>query len=433
MEQNEAPLQFNVDHISPNFCKTTVTVPAQIVDRVYDEAVRAQKKSVNPHGFHHDKVPLEYVKKNFETNIHSHLEEFLFKYFVLGFLYRKIREIQLNAAGDPRLTDIYIRSGQDAAFNFDISLFERIEFQNWKYYPFRAPKRKNYKDLDRQASDFMREERKKRKEYAKLSVNIGDWVSFDIWLVDGEEKSVFGKYKENLWLKIGNEEADKDLQKLFTGKKLGATFYTSDDYIQEYFGSQIGFNYTFGIKIKDILPQAYFCFDNFKRQFRIKTKKESLRRLIEVFSFRNDISQRQAMVQEAFNLMLSKYEFEVPNYLVLRQQKCVLQDIQKNPDYHVYKNEKSFVDTIRKLSEKQIKEIILIDQLASKEKMKLTSEDIASYLNLTKRPRMKEFIYFKMPDTKFQGQETPICSELIKQQCIREKTLNYMIYNFTRK
>ena len=433
MEQNEAPLQFNVDQISPIFCKATITIPSQIVDLAYEEAVVAQKKSVNPYGFHHDDVPLEYVKKNFEANIHSHLEEFLFKYFVLGFLYRQIRETKLNIAGDPRITSIHIRPHEDAVFTFDISLFDKIEFQNWKYYPFKAPKRKNYKDLDRQAADFMRIEKKNRKEYADLAIDIGDWVSFDIWLVDDDKKSIFGKYRENLWLKIGNEEADRDLQKLFLKKKLGETFYTSDDYIQEYFGPQIGSNYNFGIKIKDILPKAYFCFKNFKRQFRIKTKKESLRRLIEVFSFRNDISQRQAMVQEAFSLMFSKYEFDVPNYLVLRQKKCVLQDIQKNPDYHVYKNEKSFVDNIRKLSEKQIKEIILIDQLSNKEKMKLTPDDIASYLNLTKRPRMKEFLYFKMPDTKFQGQETPICSELIKQQCIREKTLNYMIYNFTRK
>jgi len=434
MEQKKGvPLQFNIEQISPNFCKAIVTVPAEIVDLIYRQAILAQKKSVNPYGFHHDKVPLEYVKKNFETNIRNHLKEFLFKYFVLGFLYQQIRETRLNNAGDPRLTEIQIEPGQDAIFNFDISLFKKIEFQNWKYYPFRAPKRKNYKDLDRQAADFMRNERKNRKEYTDLFADVGDWVSFDVWLVNEEKEPIFAQHKENLWLKIGNEEADKDMQKLFLGKKLDATFYAADDNIQEYFGSQVGSSYTFGIKITDILPKAYFCFESFKRQFRIKTKKEALKRLIEVFSFRNDISQRHAMVQEAFNLMLSKYELTVPNYLVLRQQKSVLQDIQKNPDYHVYKNEKSFVENIRKLSEKQIKEIILIDQLASKEKMKITPEDIASYLNLTKRPRMNEFIYFKIPETKFQGQEIPICTELIKQQCAREKTLNYMIYNFTRK
>ena len=175
------------------------------------------------------------------------------------------------------------------------------------------------------------------------------------------------------------------------------------------------------------------AFENFKRQFRLKTKKESLRTLIEVFSFRNDISQRQAMVEEAFKLMFSKYEIIIPSHLILRQQKKVLEAIKKNPDYQVYKNEKKFEENIKNLSEKQIKEIILIDQLATKEKVKITQDDIASYLNLTKRPRMKEFIYFKLPETKFEGQETPVSSEIVTLQCRREKTLNYMIYNFTRK
>ena len=171
MEQKEESLQFNIDYISPNFCKAIVTVPSKIVEKIYEEAVAAQKKSARPYGFHHDKVPLDYVKKNFESNIRSHLEEFLFKYFVLSFLYQQIREIHLNAAGDPRLTNIYVKPGEDAIFNFDISLFKQIEFQNWKYYPFRAPKRKNYKDLDRQAADFMRIERKKRKEYSEITAS----------------------------------------------------------------------------------------------------------------------------------------------------------------------------------------------------------------------------------------------------------------------
>ncbi|MFC1842178.1 trigger factor [Candidatus Dependentiae bacterium] len=434
MEQREKKtLKFEIDQISPSFCKTTITVPHSIVDVSYVQAINAQKKSVRPYGFHHDNVPEGYIKQNFENNIKNHLQEFLFKHFVLSFLYNQIRETKLNIAGDPRLTSIHINNNEDAIFDFDISLFPKIEFQNWKYYPFRAPKRKKYKDLDRQAIEFMREERHNKKEYNQSAIQTGDWVSFDAWLANHEKKAIFGRHKENLWVRIGNEEADREMQQLFVGKKIGALFYTNEDVVQEYFGTQIGSNYNFGVKIKDVLPNAYFCFDQFKRQFRLKTKKESLKRLIEVFSFRNDISQRQATVEEAFNLMFSKYKIEIPNYLILRQQKKVLADIRKNPDYHVYKNQKEFDNHIRNLAEKQIKEIILIDQLASKEKVKVTHEDMASYLNLTKRPRMKEFIYFKMPETKIDCQETPVSSELITQQCLREKTLNYIIYNFTRK
>ena len=78
-------------------------------------------------------------------------------------------------------------------------------------------------------------------------------------IADENNKAIFGKHKENLWVKIGNEEADKEFQNLFVNKKLGALFYSQQDPIQEYFGTQIGSNYNFGVKIKNILPSEYFC------------------------------------------------------------------------------------------------------------------------------------------------------------------------------
>jgi FKBP-type peptidyl-prolyl cis-trans isomerase (trigger factor) len=433
VKQKEVSLGFEVNQVSPTFGTITITIPASIVTAAYNEAVKAQAKSIKTYGFHHDTTPYEYVKQNFEKNIKSYLEEFLFKHFVLNFLYSQIRETRLNVAGDPRITEINIQENEDAKFIFDVSLFPKIEFQNWKYYAFKAPKRKNYKDLDRQAIDFIKEEKNNKKELSKNTVHTSDWVFFDLWIVDQENNPIFGKHKESLWIKIGEEEADREAQNLFLSKKIGDIFYTQDDVIQEYFGTTIGSNYTFGIQIRDVIHNSYFCFEQFKKHFRLKTKKELANQLVEIFSYRNDISQRQATVEETFKLMFSKYEIEIPNYLTLRQQKNVLSEIQKNPDYHVYKNQKNFENSLKNLAEKQIKEIILIDQLASKEKIKITHEDITNYLNLTKRPRMKEFIYFKIPETTVDCQEMPISSELIAQQSLREKTVNFIIYNFTRK
>jgi len=434
MEQKDLSLRFDLEPSScQSFCTAKVTIPSHISDKAYQEAILAQKESARAIGFNKRNVPIEYIRQNFEVNINSHLEEFLFKYFTLNFLLKELKNQKINIAGDPRIKEISVQPGEDAIFTFDVSLFPKIEFQNWKYYPFKAPKRKNYKDLDRQVETFMKLESRQKKENTKDEVDIQDWVSFDIWVVDEDNKPIFSDFKENLIIKIGDEEADREFQKLFIGKKIDDLFYARDDGLQEYFGNQIGSNYKFGVKINNIVNNEFFCFEKFKRQFRLKTKKEIARRLIEVFSYRNDLSQRQAMVEEAFNLMFKKYTFDVPNHLILRQQQKLLYELRKNPDYHVYKNQKKFDDHINKLANKQIKELILIDQLANKENIVATDEDVCCFLNLTNRPRMKDFIYFKMPETKVDGQETPISAELIRQQALREKTLNYIIYHFTRK
>ena len=181
------------------------------------------------------------------------------------------------------------------------------------------------------------------------------------------------------------------------------------------------------------MHNAYFSFEDFKQHFRLKTNKDIHSKLIEIFSYRNDLSQRRSMVEEALKLLIAKHHVEASSYLVLRQQKIVLEAVQSNPDYQVYKAQSNFKSIVSQLATKQVKEMILIDQLAHNENIKITNQDIKNYLNLLKRPRTKEFIYFTPPPTKIDGQEMPIPAALFKQCCLREKTLNYAIYHLTRK
>jgi FKBP-type peptidyl-prolyl cis-trans isomerase (trigger factor) len=155
--------------------------------------------------------------------------------------------------------------------------------------------------------------------------------------------------------------------------------------------------------------------------------------MIEAFSYRQDISQRHAMVEEAIRVLLSKHKFSIPNHLILRQQKKILERIQHNPDYHVYRAEKDFQNYVRNLAEKLVAESIFIDKLAYIENITVNDEDIKGYLNLTNRHRMKEFIYFDIPSFTIQGQQAPIPAEELKRICLREKTINYVIYHLTKK
>ena len=157
------------------------------------------------------------------------------------------------------------------------------------------------------------------------------------------------------------------------------------------------------------------------------------KKLIEVFSYRNDVSQRRAMSQEALHALLSKHRFNVPNYLVLRQQRVLLDGMKYNPDYHVYRAQKDFQNHIRSLAEKQVIEMIFVDRLAYHENLQVSDDDIKGYLNLTNRHRMKEFIYFDLPSFKIQGQEVPVPTEELKRICLREKAINYVIYHLMKK
>jgi len=430
---NNNILDFKVVNKSLHLSNAIITVPANIVDTLYQEAVINQQNHVQTDGFQRGNIPLSYIQQNFKTNLINHLKEFILKYYVINFLYLKIHSQKIMTPGEPRLVSITLEPNQDAQFNFEWTQANPIIIHEWKYFPFKAPKRKNYKDLDRQVETFIKKERNNLKNWHNEGLVIGDWVNFTIALAKQDNTIFFPQLTQNFWFKLDNEELESPLRKLFLGKKKGDLFYTTDNGLHEYFSDQLSISYNFCIKIIDIVPYHYFCFEKFKYHFRIKTNKDMHKKLIEVCSYRNDISQRLAMIEEALKLLLYKHPIITPKQLILRQQNILLRSIRENPDYNVYRKQKDFQKQVQRLAEKQIKETILLDQLAYHENIAINNEDIKGYLNLTNRPRMKEFIYLNLPNFKREESAVPIPTEELKHTCLRDKAINYVIYHLTKK
>lgn len=432
--RSRSALDLSIQQNEPTFCTLSITVPASLVDALYEQTVAIQKKTTPTFGFHKRETPADYIEQNYQQNLADQVQEFLLRYLVLGHLYQEIRNKKILIAGTPRLKSINLKRHEDAQFNFELSLFPQINFQEWKYLPFKAPKRKNYKDLDRQVETFLQEEATAKDGYDETKgIAVGDWVNYTLTVLNQDMQPALDTHAANLWIKIGDEEPDKPFQELFLHKTNKTCFTSSNPILQDYFVDPLNAHYTFALSIDDIVPHQYFCLDQFKQQFRLKNNKEMYQKLIEVFSYRNDLSQRRTMVEESLKLLLSKHRYEIPNHLILRQQKNVLEAIQYNPDYHVYRVQKDFKDAIRELAEKQAREEIFLDQLAYEEDLQVNHNDIKNYLNLTKRPRTKEFLHFDPPVIKARTQGFPILDQELAGICLREKTLNHIIYHLTKK
>ena len=419
--------------LRPTLYYATITIPQWCVSTMYKVASSAQKKQSSAHGFYRGNVPIEYIEQHFTSILHDHLKELLFNYFVIHFLYEQLQERKIPIAGEPRLIDIKLEHDKDARFIFELTVFPDLDLNEWKYFLFKAPKRKKYKDLDRQVETFCKEEKELAKKYADAGIDIGDWVCLELALVDENSEHYFKDHTIPLWLKIGDEEADRILLSCFKGKKVGDTFISTSKGLQDYFSTQLEMLYPFKVTISDMVSNHTFDFELLKKHFKIKTNKDMNKKLIEVFSYRNNLSQRRAMAEDALQLMLMKHKFDVPNHLVLRQEKIVLDAVQNNPDYYVYRMQKDFKYYIKRLAEKQSKEMILLDHIAFNDNVVVTRDDVKSYLNLSNRPRMKEFIYFDMPASKVNGREMPLSEFMLKQVCLREKTINHIIHQLTKR
>lgn len=421
--------QFNTEDRLNNVQLLSVTTSAETVDKLIEYIANHQTKFITAKGLKDSNESLNYIKDRFRESFLSHAKELLFKLHVMSSLYKSIHQNKILTSGHPRLTKINLQPNHDIKFIFEVTCPTNAEIDEWKYMVFKFPQRKFYKDLDKQAELFAKSESDFEQSYSLNSVDLNDWVCFDIWLATDSKEPVIIQLRENFWLKIGLGEAYIPFQEIFLGKKKGEEFFTDNLCFQEYFSEYMDTKYIFGVKIVEILPNAFFSISQLQDHFKIKTKKRTHQKLIEVFSYRNDISLRRTIVEDLLALLLRKQYLAVPESQVLRHQQYLLDELQNNSDYHVYKIEKNFDSYIKQLAEKQVKEFILMDQIAYKENINCNHDDLTLYLNLTRRPRTKEFIYFQHPALKANSLEYPIPAEEISQSCLREKTLNHIIHH----
>lgn len=422
-------LGFFTKKISSNLWKAEVKVDSSIINSLYNQTVKVFQRDIILPGFKKESTPISYVEKNYKNAIESNMKNHLFKHLVIDFLMDKLIEEKLTLANYPRLTDAYLKANKEAIFSFEISIATPLQLKEWKYFIFRAPKRKQYKDLDKQVTLFIKRETIQQKKINFDTVEENDWVLFQAELVNNKNQTILSNYSGHFWVKINNKYIKKTFQTLLKNKKIGENFITNKlPIINNFTDSEENKNYSYKITIKKIAKGNSLSLKSFKSTFKLKSKTEVHNKLIEVFSYRNNISQRRSIIEEVFHLLLSKHRFEIPKHFSIRRQEDILSFLKKHPDYNVYKLNKDFYKQISMLAEKQLKEEILIDQLAYKENITIDHEDIKNYLYLFNNKRLREFVYFKPILEKIEDSDFPLQTGLIKQYVLRETTLNYIIH-----
>jgi FKBP-type peptidyl-prolyl cis-trans isomerase (trigger factor) len=425
----DSRLRFDIKYCSDTSCVVDIVVPKYVVRTLFDCIVQLQQPYVTAPGFLLGSVPLSYIAQEFRSTLLLFLKEFLLKFCVTNFLYGRIRDAKLILVGTPLLRDIRLHPDEDGIFSFDVTLFQPLAIQEWKLLPFKVPRRKNYRDIDRQVENFIKKETDFQ---ANEFVEQGDWVYFSLTIVDQKGNPLLLDFSQYFWFRLHDEEVENVLQSQLFSKKVGDSFLLEKSVFYNAFTMHIDGVFPLYLRIEEIVHYKMLCFDRLKRHFRLKTQKDVFKKLIEVFSFRNDLSQRHAMVEEAFKLLLSKHRFVPPHPLVVQYEEEILAEIKKKLDYSVYKKEKKFGDYVRMLAEKQVREQLFSEMIGYTEDVTVFHDDVCNYLNLTNRQRTQQLLHFGLPQTKMNGQEIPVAEEYIKNNCFREKALNYIIYYLTK-
>jgi FKBP-type peptidyl-prolyl cis-trans isomerase (trigger factor) len=396
--------------------------------------VNLYKDFATSKGFEKGAVPEDYVKEYFKNQISQDVKKFVLKFVVLDFLQDRRNLKDAQGVQFPSLKGVRSEANGGLTYVFSASLVSSVNLADWKKITFNPPRRKLYKDLDRQAKIFVENEvEKKPRSQKDWEVKDGDWVCFRSQALSNEVTSPLKGHENTFWMKIVTQYLIDPFQELFFGKKHGDQIQVNNLLVQGMPNDTLSRKGCFDIKIDSVWRSDYFCLDFFKSAFGLANQKEIHDKLVEVFSFRNDISQRRSIVEEAFRALFSRFRLEVPRHLVLRRQEHILKNVKTLPDYHVYKASSSFDKQVEELSERQLREESIIDFIAQNENIELERQDVEKYLNLLSNSRLAEFVYFKPQAEEFGRTVLPIREQDFASEVLREKVLNYVISSIGKR
>lgn len=423
-------MRFSLEHSSSCFAYGSVSVEPALVQSVTTQVAKLYQNYSALPGYENKKLPLEYAKSYFATEIKQDTQEFLYKHFVLQFLLDSIRQKLITTANWPRLTEVKSVDGS-IAYHFTLTLTPELQLKEWKHFVFKQPERKNYKDLDNQVVHFIKQATDSARAHEQSLVEQSDWVYFSAQILDSETNEPLVEERCRYWMRMGSDVILTTLQQHFLNKSLGDSFVlTSLPFSSNVSGgSEDPCHYKVTIEL--VAKGAHMSLEFFRQTFKLKTRADIHKKLIEVFSYRNDVSQRRLTIDELFHLLFTKHRFEMPKHIVTRKKEALLSSIKKQSDYNIYKSSKNFDINLTLLAEKMLKDELMIDRIACHEKIELHSVDIAHYLHLFNNERLKEFIYFKPLIDNVEDSTVPIHEAILAQAALREKTLNYILHTLS--
>ena len=420
----------STDHLT-----ITISIPHEFVNNLYTHALQIHQADSKTYGFDKGTVPVHYLKKNFYHSFTEHNTAILLTHYAHDIALTEIQKKNGLAFITPWIDSCLINPENSENFftvSADINPF--VQKIVWKGLKLKLPARKKYKDLDRQAETLIQQEKNKKSELDGKTVCKGDWIQIKLSIIKSREnkETLLKNHEQVLWIKISGEEIDKMVTEIFLNKSLNEEVITDSIFFNEYFSNSTIIRHYFLVKIIEIVPYNYFCFNVFQTYFNIKTNRDLLHRLIEILSFRNDITLRRETITIVLRALMQQHRYLLPIRTLSEHTKTVHKKIINNPDYLVYQSQRDFTDKIKQFACKQVGELCIADALATQENIEVQKNDVLFYMHILQRPRLRDFIYFDLPESKNGEQEALVPHAKIVEMIRREKALEILFKYFSR-
>ncbi|HAK60684.1 MAG TPA: trigger factor [Nitrospiraceae bacterium] len=413
-----------VEDLSAVKKKIRIDVPLEDLTKETNKALADIGKKAKIAGFRQGKAPRDLVERHYGEQVQGDVINKL----ITRSYFAAVRENNLDPVVVPEFTDIQFAKGQPLTFTATVEVRPTIELGTYDGI--------EVKEADVAATDPEVDQTidRLREMYAQLEVVEGRAVDgSDTVVIDFEGfhdgKPIEGAKAADHMLPLGKGSLIPGFEEQIVGMNKGETKEIQVTFPGDYANKEIaGKDATFTVALKEIKKQVLpELNDEFAKDIGDHQTLEELRvRIKEDVEVRKGREQESAQREELLSKIVEAHSFEIPASMVEEELKAMIRQQaqrmarQGAPAESI--DEAKFREEGHGLAEKRVKGMLILDEIAEKEKVTVSDQELAAGLAGIARNAGQPVEAIKKYYANVEGG-----MENLRASLLQEKTLNHLL------
>ena len=379
-------MSLQVEKLENNTAKLTIEVPAEELDKAIQKAYQKNKNKFNVPGFRKGKVPYAMIEKMYGAGV---FYEEAANDLIPEAYANAAAESELEIVARPEISVTQIEKGKPFVFEAEVTLKPEVKLGEYKGLSAKHVK-PEISDDQVMAQIRQAAEQNARMEKAEEGTVLkkGDIAVIDFkGTVDG--KAFEGGEGKTYPLEIGSQSFIPGFEDQLEGHKAGDDVTVSVSFPKDYFVDTLaGKGAEFAVHINDVKHKVIPVIDDafaksVSRYETLDELKESLKQQMQLRAFQQA---EEAYHQSLINQAVANSKVDIPQEMVDQRIDEIEQEVKLNMeaqgmDFDKYlsnmgKSEEEFRQSYNKTAEQQVREGLVLAEIANVEKLEATNQDL---------------------------------------------------------
>ncbi len=420
-------MKTDIEQLSPTSKKISIEIEPDEVDRKIDQAYKEIQKRAKIKGFRPGRAPIKLLERYYGKQV---IED-VTKELINESFPKALQDSELFPLNFPILEKGTLEKGK--SFRYSAVMEVRPEIELGEYRGIEVKKEKVHiteEDVDKRLEEIRKAHGRLTSVESDRPVKEDDYVILEYAAFSGGQPLEDIK-ASNFMVRVGSGDFHPEFEKALIGAKKGEEKAIHVDFEQEYYHSQLaGKSIDFQVKISDIkemeLPEVN---DDFARRLDAEFDSfEALRARVKEMMIQQET---QRVEREAKSRLIEKIaegiELPLPSSLVeseiLSGIESVRQDLMRSGSSleKAGLSEEKLREEFRPSAEKKVKQSLILTEIAKKENITVTEEDLEEAFQDLAKTTGQEV----EPLRRYYEARGLIDS--MRQRLLEQKTLNYLM------